>query len=101
MKDIEQTIFFMLKKREQKILMHINRSEQPATIPITLNNINEMIYKHDPHIPQESKLNLVIEDYLLESIEHLPPAEPFVIELHFKDIKDTDTQLAKQIISNN
>lgn len=101
MKDIEQTIFLKLKKREQHILSSINKSEKPTPVPIILNNIGEMVYKHDPHAPEQSKLNLVIEDYLMESVEHLPPAAPFVIELHFKELNDGDSLLAEQIIRNN
>lgn len=101
MKDLEQSIFLKLKKREQKILNNINKSEKPVPIPVILNNIGEMVYKHDPHAPEQSKLNLVIEDYLMESVEHLPPAAPFVIELHFKELSKTELDTAAQIIRNN
>ena len=94
MKDLEQSIFLKLKKREQKILNNINKSEKPVPIPVILNNIGEMVYKHDPHAPEQSKLNLVIEDYLMESVEHLPPAAPFVIELHFKELSKTELDTA-------
>ena len=88
-------------KEERKLLKKINNSGTPAVIPITLDNISELTYKHDPHAKDEMRLNLVIEDYLMEEVLQAPTGSPVVLELRFSQINDGDRELAEKIIRNN
>lgn len=90
-----------ITKQSERIINKINGNTAPSRIPITLDSITEMTYKHDPHSSEQSKLNLVIEEYLLDEVDRLPINTPIIIELRFNQKKETDVDVAAQIISNN
>ena len=52
------------------------------------------MYKHDPHSREESRLNLVIEDYLFEEVEAAPLNAHLNIKIHFDNRKDGDLEPA-------
>ena len=90
-----------LSKREQKILKSLEKNEAPYDIPVILDGIDELVYKHDPHSREESRLNLVIEDYLFEEAENAPLRAPLNIRIQFDQKKDGDLETAEKIIRNN
>jgi hypothetical protein len=88
-------------KQEKKLLKKIRRDEPPVIIPVNLDNIGEMSYKHDPHSTGEARLNLVIEEYLLDEVAQADMKSPLNIEIHFVETKDGDREMAERIIRNN
>ena len=88
-------------KKEQQILKRLNSGGIPVIIPVILDSIDEMAYKHDPHSREQSKLNLVIEDFLLESADQAPSRSPIIIEIHFAHTQEGDLDTATHIIHNN
>jgi hypothetical protein len=71
-----------LEKREQKILNALEKTGERYDIPVILTGIDELVYKHDPHSKEESRLNLVIEDYLFEEAESAPLNAHLNIKIH-------------------
>lgn len=49
-----------LEKREQKILKALEKTGETYCIPVNLESIDELVYKHDPHSKEESRLNYAI-----------------------------------------
>lgn len=90
-----------ITKQSKNILRRMNKNETPHVIPITLDSIMELTYKHDPHSTEESKLNLVIEEYLIDEVDQVPLNVPVQIELHFNQKHDDDAVRAGKIITNN
>ena len=90
-----------IKKQTEQILNRVNKNKESSIIPITLDGITELTYKHDPHTSEQSKLNLVIEEYLIDEADRIPINVPIVIELRFNQKKENDTEIAGQIIANN
>ena len=90
-----------LEKREQKILNALEKTGERYDIPVMLTGIDELVYKHDPHSKEESRLNLVIEDYLFEEAESAPLNAHLNIKIHFDKSNDGDLETAQKIIKNN
>lgn len=88
-------------KRERKLLNQIRKDEPPFIIPVYLDCLSEMSYKHDPHSTGEARLNLVIEEYLLDEVSQADVKSPLTIELHFAETKDGDREMAERILHNN
>ena len=90
-----------IEKREQKILNALEKTGESYDIPVILAGLDELVYKHDPHSREESRLNLVIEDYLFEEVEAAPLNAHLNIKIHFDNRKDGDLEAAQKIIKNN
>ena len=90
-----------LEKREQKILKALEKTGETYCIPVNLESIDELVYKHDPHSREESRLNLVIEDYLFEEAEAAPLNAHLRIKINFESRKDGDLETSQKIIQNN
>lgn len=90
-----------IKKREKKLLRALQSNMTAAVIPIALESVDELVYKHDPHTREESQLNRVIEDYLFEQVERVSRRAPISIILRFKTRSENDESVAKKIIRNN
>ncbi|MBP3709617.1 MAG: hypothetical protein J6I73_04350 [Treponema sp.] len=90
-----------LLSHERRIKRKLNKNATPAVIPILLDSIDEMSYKHDPRSREEMQLNSVIEEYLLDEVRRVPIYSPIVIAFHFVHAQRGDEETAMKIIHNN